>query len=165
MNIKLELQQFDLKAFIQMSIENGIMTPNVFSMHSPQRFGNEELKERNTDELYHDLIHNGKYVYVNFSNFGINHELTCIDGEEYLYVREEDVEDYFEDEEVPKNFQPAKHLKIYEDSSVGYLLKYDGEILTVQSSIIHVMFSRIDIQDNVEILNQPMKLYLEKFMK
>lgn len=167
MNLQLNLNQIDIKAFLEVSITNGreIMTPNVFSLSSPNKFEIDELNEETAEELFEQLINNGKYVYVNFSSSALDEELFCIDGNTYLYINEDDVEDYFEDEEVPEDFQPYKNLRIYEDSSVGYLLKYNGGKLLIQSAVIQLTYSSIDVVDDVELLNGPMTSYMQKFIK
>jgi hypothetical protein len=167
MEKKVTLQQFNLKEFLMSSVKNReeLMNPNVFSMESPQKYQDDELRYQDVDSLYSDLIDENKYLFVNFSSNAMDNELTCIDGETYLYIREEDVEDHFEDEKFPEDFQPAVNLKIYEDSSVGYLMKYQEEKLHIQSAVIEATSSTITAQDNVEMLNKPMEKYLWRFMK
>jgi hypothetical protein len=167
MNIQLDLQQFNLKEFLQQSITNGkeIMNPNVFSMKSPKGYEEKDWDTQDVDSIYSDLIEEGKYVYVNFSSSALDEELTCIDGEKYLYIKEDEVEEYFEDEDTPEGFQPAVNLELYEDSSVGYLLKYENDQLRIQTAVIQVSDSSIQAQDDVEMLNEPMKQYLDRFKK
>jgi hypothetical protein len=167
MNIQLDLQHLNLKEFLQQSITNGkeIMNPNVFSMKSPHRYEEKDWETQDVEALYRDLIEEGKYVYVNFSSSALDEELTCIDGDTHLYIKEDEVEEYFEDEEVPENFQPAINLKLYEDSSVGYLLSYENGHLRIQSAVIQVSDSSIQDQNDVEMLNEPMKQYLNRFNK
>jgi hypothetical protein len=167
MDKKIDLQHFNLKEFLQQSITNGkeIMNPNVFSMMTPHQYEEKDWEPRDIETLYRDLIEDGKYVYVNFTSSALDEELTCIDGETHLYIKEDEVEEYFEDEETPEGFQPAVNLELYEDSSVGYLLKYENDQLRIQSAVIQVSDSSIQAQDDVEMLNEPMKQYLARFKK
>jgi hypothetical protein len=166
MNWNIELQKVNLMEFLTASNKNGadLMEINVFSMESPNNYKDEEIEKKNIDAIYKDLIQGGKYAYVNFSSNAMDEELSCIDGNTYLYIQEDEVEEYFEDEEIPMDFQPAHKLKLYEDSSVGYLLKCDKENLQIQSAIIYVTDSTIQVQDDVELLNQPMESYISKFL-
>jgi hypothetical protein len=127
MNLQFDLNQFNLREFLEDSKTNGqeLMTQNVMSLDSPGDVVFDESKSESAVELYEQLINNGKYVYVNFSSNAMDTELECIDGNTYLYLNEEEAEEYFEEEEMPEGFQPYKNLQIYEDSSVGYLLKYE----------------------------------------
>jgi hypothetical protein len=167
MDKKFDLQKFNLKEFLQQSITNGkeIMNPNVFSMKSPIRYEEKDWETQDVEAIYRDLIEEGKYVYVNFSSSALDEELICIDGETHLYIKEDEVEEYFEDDEVPEGFQPAVNLELYEDSSVGYLLKYEKNQLRIQTAVIQVSDSSIKSQDDVEMLNEPMKQYLDRFKK
>lgn len=167
MDKKFDLQQFNLKEFLQQSITNGkeIMNPNVFSMLTPNRYEEKDWETQDVEVLYRDLIEDEKFVYVNFSSSALDEELTCIDGETYLYIKEDEVEEYFEDDEVPEGFQPTVNLELYEDSSVGYLLKYENNQLRIQTAVIQVSDSSIQVRDDVEMLNEPMKQYLNRFMK
>jgi hypothetical protein len=165
MDKKFDLQHLNLKEFLQQSITNGkeIMNPNVFSMMTPHQYEEKDWESRDVEVLYRDLIEEGKYVYVNFSSSALDEELTCIDAETYLYIKEDEVEEYFEDEEVPESFKPAVNLELYEDSSVGYLLKYEKDQVRIQTAVIQVSDSSIQAQDDVEMLNEPMNQYLNRF--
>ncbi|MCM3255562.1 hypothetical protein [Priestia aryabhattai] len=167
MKLELNLNDIDLKNFLEASTTNGkeLMTINVFSLSSPNNFKIDELERETTDKLYKNIINKGKYIYVNFSSNAIDKELVCIDGNTYIYISEEEVEDYFEDEKIPNDFQPYKKLQIYEDSSVGYLLKYNNDKLIVQSAVIQMSYSSIEVLNDVELLDDPMVSYLQRFIK
>ncbi|WP_108671534.1 hypothetical protein [Peribacillus acanthi] len=167
MNIQIDLNHFNLKEFLKHSIAKGklLMTPNVFSTKTAHRYEEKDLKAKDEHDLFRDVIEEGKYLYVNFSSSAMDNALTCIDGETYHYIKEDEVEEYFEDEEIPEGFQPAVRLEIYEDSSVGYLLKYENSQLHIQTALIDVSDSSIQFQDDVEMLNASMKQYLTRFMK
>jgi len=167
MYVKLDLNQINLKKFLEDSKENGmdLMTQNVFSVNNPVEIDVDEPKNETAQELYNELIDQGNYVYVNFSSNAMagDVELECIDGNAYLYLSEEEAEEYFEEGGEPEDFLPYKNLEIYEDSSVGYLLKYmDGKI-QIQSAIIRITDAVIEPVNDVEIFNQPMDNYLEKY--
>jgi hypothetical protein len=166
MYMKVDPNQFNIKGFLEESKENGkhLMTKNVLSFSQPSEVDLMDTKTESTEELYEQLINNGKYVYVNFSSNAMDSELECIDGNTYLYLTEEEAEEYFEDEEVPEDFQPYENLQIYEDSSVGYLLKYSEGNVHIQPAIIYVTDSSIQPIDDVELLNKPMEAYLNKFI-
>jgi hypothetical protein len=167
MNLQLKLNEFSLIEFLDEAIKNGegIMTPNVFSLESTTKFTIDDSAQENAHELYEKLVQHGKAVYVNFSSSAIDKELHCIDGHTYLYLSEEDAEEYFEDEEVPEDFQPFRNLQIYEDSSVGYLLKYEDNSLFIQTAVFNVTYSKIEVINDAEVLNKPIELYIQKFMK
>ncbi|MFV8830236.1 hypothetical protein [Alkalihalobacterium sp. APHAB7] len=166
MNLQLELKEIDLKAFLETASKDGeeLMTTNVFSISSPKKFEFDEENSESAEELYKQLIENGKYVYVNFSSNAIYKELDCIDGHTYVYISEDEVEEHFE-EDVPADFQPYENLRIYEDSSLGYLLNYNAEKVTIQSAVIQVTESSIDVVDDAELFEKPMLAYVQRFMK
>jgi hypothetical protein len=166
MKLHFDLNQFNLREFLEDSKTNGqeLMTQNVMSLDSPGDVVFDESKSESAVELYEQLINNGKYVYVNFSSNAMDEELECIDGNTYLYLNEEEAEEYFEEEEMLEGFQPYENLQIYEDSSVGYLLKYEDQTVHIQSAIIHTLDSSIEVVDDVELLNKPMESYLNKYI-
>ncbi|OLO26782.1 hypothetical protein BTR23_22115 [Alkalihalophilus pseudofirmus] len=167
MKLDLDVKEINLKDFLETAKMDGqdLMSINVFSLNSPKRVEINFDHLETAEELYDQLFHHGKYVYVNFSSNAISHEIDCIDGNTYVYVSEDEVEEYFEDEEVPADFQPYHHLKIFEDSSLGYLLKYDNEKVTIQSAIMQVTDSFIDVVDDAELFEKPMLAYLQQFIK
>ena len=166
MKLQLNLKEFNLKLFLEAAKTGGkdLMTPNVFSI-ATLKYKIDDLEDETADELVDHLIENGNYVYVNFSSSAIDEEVECIDGHTYVYISEDEVEEYFEFEEVPKGFVPYENLKIYEDSSVGYLLKVKGEELSVQSAIHQATDSSINVVDDAEVFEKPMQNYVQRFMK
>ncbi|UOE95095.1 hypothetical protein [Alkalihalobacillus sp. LMS39] len=159
------LEQFNLKEFIKfvLEYEEELMNPSVFSFKNISKVDDDEMVHYDVEQIMNDLIKGGKYVYVNFSSSRIDKEIDCIDGESYLFLEEDEVEDYFYDEEsVPESFQPIKDLPIYEDSSAGYLLKYTNEVLIIQSAIVNI--DSVEPLLDMEILDGPMDKFLRQFI-
>ncbi|OOE12490.1 hypothetical protein [Fictibacillus arsenicus] len=166
MNLEIEMDSININGMLKTSKSNGkkFMSHNVFSTNTLK---NIEMMETNLEieELMDHLVKEGKYVYVNFSSNVMDNELNCIDGNTYLYLNDEEAEEYYEDEEIPTYFIPYKNLRVYEDTSVGYLLKYERNKLHIKSGIIDVTNSSIDIVDDLELLKKPMESYLFNFIK
>lgn len=164
--MKLDVTKMDVKTFLKESLENGhdLMENNVFSLNSPKKFEIDAAKKESVDEIFQQLMENNKYVYVNFSSNAMDAKLECIDGNTYLYLDEDGAEEYFEIEEMPEDFKPYENLKIYEDNSVGYLLQTNEGEITINSAIIDVTNSSIELIDDAEIFEIPMQNYINKYI-
>ena len=168
MNLKYDLSQINLLDFLIESISDGeeLMSPNVFSLTNPKEIDLDALVLESAEELYQQLVENRSLLYVNFSASALDSEIECIDGNTYLYLSEEDAEEYFEEEEeMPENFQPYENQQIDEDSSVGYILTNTDGKVQIQSAIFQATKSSIEITDHLEIFDAPMDDYLKKYIK
>jgi hypothetical protein len=180
MILQIPLRQFNLKSFIEESqrngIENEISTIPVFCVESPEKFDCDpfELENEKAEIYYKYLVEEGGYVYVDFSScYAGDREIPCIDGHNYFYITDEDIEDGVDEyEEVPVDVQPIKGFMLSEGNSIGYLLQYKDGKLYIQSSIFYLNgagpcylcpYSTIEPLDDAEIFDLPMKEYLGLF--
>lgn len=163
------IEQFDLKKFLTTALEEGksISKVPLFLVYQINSFDFDSLFDdyENADvEKFYDGLMAGKYLYVNFSDTGVNYpDVPCIDGNEYQTIQRDEAEEYFEEEEVPDDFVFTEDLVLGEESSLGYLLQYKNDILTIKTAqfFIDTLLIKVD----VEVFEKPMKDFLNRFLK
>ena len=78
-----------------------------------------------------------------------------------------------EDDNLPDDVKPVKDLYLSESDSIGYLLKYENSILTVQSAIYYLhgknnfgprSITEIEVKEDVELFELPMLQYLKQYV-
>lgn len=161
--------QFDLKKFLTTALEEGksISKVPLFLVDQINSFDFESLFDdyENADvDKFYDGLMAGKYLYVNFSDTGVNYpDIACIDGNKYQTIQRDEVEEYFEEEAVPDNFVFTEGLVLGEESSLGYILQFKNDLLTIQSAQFFI--DTIQIKEDVEVFEKPMKDFLNRFLK
>lgn len=181
--LKLELSRFKLKDFIDVSMKRGKDFLNVpaFLVTNISEFDFDDCYDKyekaSLDFIYNDLL-SGKYLFVTFSDCGANYpNVGCIDGEEYQTISEDEVDDFLEDDER-EDFIFTNNLNLGETSNLGFLLQLKDGQLSIQSaqfymdatgglgpsSVAHlVRYSAIEIREDMEVFENPMKNHLNKF--
>lgn len=179
MKLELNLQKFNLPQFLEESERNGkgIMSPIVQVIENPEDCWDDDIEVYESEYLIDQLVHEQKYLYVNFSESGLEREIKCIDGETYFLIDEKNYKFELEDEDgyLPEDVIPVKDLYLSESESLGYLLKYENGVLTIQSAIYYLhgknfsgpfgSTTEIEIKENVEIFEQPMLEYIKRYVK
>ncbi len=164
----IEINDFDLVDFLDKSIEKGQNFLNV------PAFLVEELDDidfyeafniyghADIEEMLHDLV-NGKYLFVSFSDCGVHHpDVACIDGATYQMIKKSEEEEYF-NEGAPEDFVFTENLTLGEASSVGYIITYSDGKISLESAQLYI--DGIELRDDVEVFEIPMKNYLKQFSK
>ena len=180
MKLEVNIEKFNLSSFLDESEKKGegIMNPTVQVIENLEDCWEDEIEVYPSDYLIDKLVNDDKYLYVNFSEPGLNREINCIDGGTYYLINEEDYEIEMEEEDgsLPEDVAPVKNLYISESESIGYLLKYEDYKLTIQSAIYYLhgkqfvgpcgmgSTTEIEIEDDVEIFEQPMLEYITQYV-
>ena len=66
-------------------------------------------------------------------------------------------------DEAPEDFVFTKNLFLGESSSLGYILSYTNEKLTIESAQLYI--DGIVLEEDVEVFEVPMKNYLKLYLK
>jgi hypothetical protein len=178
LRLELKLEKFNLPSFLEESAKNGerIMTPTVQVIENLEDCWSEDMEEYPADYYIDQLVHEKNYLYVNFSGPGVYKEIDCIDGETYYLIDEDDYEIDKEEGELPEDVKPVKDLYLNETTSIGYLFEMENNQLVIQSAIYYLhgkhfvgpggfgSTTEIEVEDNVEIFEQPMNDYLKKYI-
>lgn len=186
MKLQLSLSQINLRSFLEESIEKGkeIMTPPVFAVEQLEDCWSDDLELYPYEYLSERLLQDGQYLYANFSESGMEREISCIDGNTYYLITQEDyeyeleelaTEDDADNEEIDflKDVKPVQDLYLGETDAIGYVLKYDNNILTVQSGIFYLhgkhivgptSTTEIELKENVELFEEPMQAYVAQYL-
>ena len=167
--IDIAIQQFQLEEFIKTTIagNENICSFSVFTFKNPNKIEheNEDYEQRPVEEVLEKFLA-GEYLYANFSNCGIEQPwISCIDGEEYLLLDDEEAEDYFEDEEEekPEGFVCTNGIYLDDSSSLGYLLKLENDVVTIQA--VSYSLTSVEMLENTGVFDEPMREYVKGFIK
>ena len=183
--IDIAIQQFQLEEFIKTTIagNENICSRSVFTFKNPNKIEHENGDEQRPVEEVLEKFLAGEYLYANFSNCGIDHpRVYCIDGGEYLLLDDEAAEEYFEyedeyEDEKPEGFVCTNGIYLDEYSSLGYLLKLEKDVVTIQAVRYSLAMNGfvgpcgIDSTEGVEMLedtgvfDEPMREYVKGFIK
>ncbi|WP_428912266.1 hypothetical protein [Niallia sp. Krafla_26] len=165
----IEINDFNIVDFLETAIEKGqnflnvpvFLVDDLDSIDFYETFniyGHAEVPE-----MLHDLVE-GKYLFVNFSDCGVNHpNVACIDGAEYRMIKKSEEEEYFDGEGAPKDFVFTENLFLGESSSIGYILTYVDDKISIESAQLYI--DGIELIEDVEVFEMPMKNYLKSFLK
>jgi hypothetical protein len=179
--LTLSIEEFKLKEFLEETLNEGkaFISVPVFLVDNIEKFDFDtcfdEYEETNVEELHEDFT-SGKYLFAAFSDCGVNYpDVACIDGEVYQTIERSEVEEYFDEEGAPADFVFTDKLYLGEISSLGYLLKIHDNQVTIQSAQFYVdamgtggpvaTYSRIEIREDVEVFEEPMQEYINKFIQ
>ncbi|MCP8970906.1 hypothetical protein [Ectobacillus ponti] len=184
MKLQTSLDTFNLYAFLKQAIQDGtgIMTPPVFAVERLEDCWSDDETQYFPEVLTECLLQDGQYVYVNFSDCGLERDIRCIDGNEYYLIHQDDYEDELAEQEedwskFPDDVKPVQGFDLNETRSVGYVLQYENSTLTIQSSIFHAMGKRpvgpcgagytqdIEMLEDAELFEEPMKEYVRQFVQ
>ncbi|MFC4799480.1 hypothetical protein ACFPA1_08930 [Neobacillus sp. GCM10023253] len=181
MKLELDLQKFNLQAFLEEAEKNGegIMTPTVQVIENLDDCWSDDIDVYEFEYYLENLVNEQNYLYVNFSEPGLEREIQCINGETYYLIDSDDYEVEKEegDSEIPEDVVPVKNLYLNETCSLGYLLKYKNGTLTIQSAIYYIhgkhfigpggfgSTTEIEVEEDVEIFEQPMIEYIKQYKK
>ena len=168
--IDIAIQQFQLEEFIKTTIagNKNICSFSVFTFKNPNKIEHkiEDYEQRPVEEVLEKFLA-GEYLYANFSNCGIEQPwISCIDGGEYLLLDDEDAEDYFEDEdeeEKPEGFVCTNGIYLDEYSSLGYLLKLENDVVTIQA--VSYSLTSVEMLEDTGVFDEPMREYVKGFIK
>ncbi|MBS4214930.1 hypothetical protein [Neobacillus rhizophilus] len=155
------------------------MTPTVQVIENLDNCWSDDIDVYEFDYYLENLVNEQNYLYVNFSEPGLEREIGCIDGETYYLI---DIDDYEieaedEDSDIPEEVKPVKVLYLNETCSLGYLLKVDNGTLIIQSAIYYLhgkhfvgpcgfgSTTEIEVKEDVELFEQPMIEYIKKYKK
>ncbi|MGM9988411.1 MAG: hypothetical protein ACI35O_14440 [Bacillaceae bacterium] len=185
--IEVALEHFKLEQFLKdiISGNEGIVNKPVFAFSNCEdmEVKGDEFEQSPLNEVVTDLME-GNYLYANFSSCEIDGpEIPCADGEAYLLLDEIYAEDYFDDEdeehkeELPEDFVFRKDLYLGEYSSVGFLLKMENDVLTIQTALYSLAINGfvgpcgigsqegVRILEDAEVFDKPMEAYVRKYVK
>ena len=179
--IVIAIQQFQLEEFIKTTIagNENICTCSVFTFKNPNEIEHEyeDYEQRPVEEVLEKFLA-GEYLYANFSDCGIEQPwIYCIDGGEYLLLDDEDAEDYFEgEEEKPEGFVSTNGIYLDEYSSLGYLLKLENDVVTIQAVRYSLAMNGfvgpcgigstegVEMLENTGVFDEPMREYVKGFI-
>lgn len=174
--IDIAIQQFQLEEFIKTTIagNENICSLSVFTFNNPNKIEHEieDYEQRPVEEVLEKFLA-GEYLYANFSNCGIEQPwISCIDGGEYLLLNDAEAEYYFEDEEEekPEGFVCTNGICLGESSSLGYLLKLENDVVTIQAArySLPCFFGSnedVEVLENAGVFGEPMREYVKGFIK
>ena len=167
--IDIAIQQFQLEEFIKTTIagNKNICSLSVFTFKNPNKIEheNEDCEQRPVEEVLEKFLA-GEYLYAYFSNCGIEQPwISCIDGGEYLLLDDEEAEEYFEDEEEekPEGFVCTNGIYLDEYSSLGYLLKLENDVVTIQA--VSYSLTSVEMLEDTGVFDEPMREYVKGFIK
>ena len=180
------MNDFNLVDFLDTSIKEGknFLGVPAFLVDNLAEFDFDEVFDSYEDASISEMINyliEGKYLFVTFSDCGVNNpDVACIDGGEYQMIEKDEEEEYFDEEGAPEDFVFTDNLFLGETSSIGYLLTYSNGEISIESAQFYVdatnglgpcdmahliRYSSIEPREDVEVFEKPMEMYLKQFIK
>lgn len=136
--IKVDFKKFDYGKFEQdmLNFAEEIVDPHyavawIEDIGDAANYDSQDESERNyLDELQKD----GKLLYFSFSDTNVGEPISCANGERYLLNADEFDQNEEDDDEYKSVHISYSDFGIGEGDTIGYLLKLNNGILTINSA-------------------------------